>query len=304
MNISKAPKEAFQFVAPMQIGAAAGEGARRFKGIAYSGQPITDHPYWGQVVFDLRTVKSDAIIPVLRQHDPEKIVGHTEAVSIGSDIQVDGVLDPTEFSAEVAALSDSGFPWQMSVNIRPDSTEDIQAGARLTVNGHEITGPATIFHNSRIREVSFVPLGADANTSAIALSQFSEGRDMAREQELEQRVTELNAQLATQAEQITSLTQANSALTEKFAATTRDRRVADVMELFTAIGVEFSDDTAKPYLALEDTAFAAVAKHMTDLKAKAGEHLFGEHAPGRSGDSGKSALVLDAERRAKLATVK
>lgn len=299
MNLRDVPREAFRFATTVEL-AAGGEGkARRFRGIAYSGLPVNDHPYWGQVVFDLASTKAEQRIPVLRDHDPDKIVGHTEAVAIGSNISVEGVFDETAFSGEVAKLSDAGFPWQMSVNIKPGSIEEVRPGEKFSMNGHEVTGPAVVFRNSNIREVSFVPVGADANTNAIALSHFSQQeRNMAREQELEQQVNTLTAQVAQLTTQNQALTTQNQELADRFTAQVRERRVADVKDLFTAIGLEYTEQAAATYIALEDTAFAAVSAQMKALKAKPGEHLFSGHEPSNdSSGGGKSALVIDAERR-------
>jgi hypothetical protein len=37
----------------------AGEGKRRFAGLAYSGKEVTDHPFWPKVIFDLASTASE-----------------------------------------------------------------------------------------------------------------------------------------------------------------------------------------------------------------------------------------------------
>lgn len=299
MNLrDAAPPQAFHFNASVELTAGAEGKARRFRGVAYSGLPVTDHPYWGQVVFDLASTKAEQRIPVLREHDPSKIVGHTEAVAIGADITVDGVFDQTDFSAEVATLSDAGFPWQMSVHINPGSIEEIKPGAQLSVNGHEVNGPAVVFKNARIREVSFCPVGADPNTSAVALSYFSKESNMPTPQELQAQIEQLTGQVTTLTANNAALTAQNKELSDRFTAQAAERRAVAIKDLFTAIGQDYTDEAAKPYVSLDETVFSAVAAQMKSLKAKAGEHLFKGQGEGQGTGSGKSALVLDAERRA------
>ena len=70
---------------------------------------------------------------------------------------------------EVAKLSDEGFPWQMSVHIDPERVEKLSKNKTTFVNGQKVTGPANIFRNSKIREVSFTPTGMDDRTHAYVM---------------------------------------------------------------------------------------------------------------------------------------
>lgn len=162
------PINALRFSAPIAV-QENGEkpSSRPFGGIAYSGQAITNHFYWGKVIFDLPSISSPQNLPLLLGHDRNKIIGKTNAVKIKSDIQVIGqVFSDMKCGRDVAKLSDRGFPWQMSIHIEPGRIEKIREGLEKKVNGHKFTGPGHIFYNSKIREVSFTPTGFDDNTSA------------------------------------------------------------------------------------------------------------------------------------------
>lgn len=240
---------------------------RRFQGTAYSGLLVTDHPFWNRVAFDLSTTRAPQRLPVLRDHDGGQIVGHTERVSIEREITVEGVIAETDHGAEVARLSDQGFPWQMSVHIVPGSVEDLAPGATATVNGHEIAGPAVIFRNSRIREVSFVPVGADSQTRAIAFAGSARAPSG--------RPTGAAASLAAGARLAGRL----DALEGLVSAEHRARRAASVRDLFQALRVEYTPAAAAPYLRMTDEQFAAVDR---DLRWS------------RSADA---AIVAEARRR-------
>ena len=145
---------------------------RTFSGVAYSGEVITDHWYWKQVIFDLDSMQIKGRIPALLEHSSYQRAGAIESHSISyeSGLTVSGILLSNEYGTQVATDSDDGFPWQMSVRIEPSSIDEIQAGNTVTVNGKLLHGPITVFRGGRIREVSFCALGADENTMAVAAS--------------------------------------------------------------------------------------------------------------------------------------
>src|SRR5262249_45544209 len=69
-------------------------------------------------------------------------------------------------ASEVIGLADNGFPWQASIGADVQRQEFVDAGAQVKVNGRTFSGPLTVVRASTLREISFVPLGADASTSA------------------------------------------------------------------------------------------------------------------------------------------
>lgn len=141
-------------------------GVRAFEGVAYGGGIVTDHPLYDRVAFDLATTTLQTPAPALYMHrDP---VGTVDAAKIGGRIEIEGRLfaDADAQAAKVAAMADAGMPWQMSVGIWPGRVEEIGEGKTVILNGQTMTGPLTIYRDSRVREVSFCPLGADSTTVA------------------------------------------------------------------------------------------------------------------------------------------
>lgn len=159
------------------IRAAEGEGEGKklgtFTGNAYTGAAMKPSGWYGNLIVDLDGVRiPDQQRPVLRQHDHEQIVGHTESVKVQKDgpdkgILIDGVLSgQPEHTEKVTTLAKNGFKWQLSIGAEPIATEFLEAGEELEVNGELHKGPATISRVTELGEISFVPLGADGNTSA------------------------------------------------------------------------------------------------------------------------------------------
>lgn len=170
--------------------AAAEKKLRRFAMKAYTGGAMPLPNFYRPVVIDLAGMKAGAkSIPIFRGHDPDKIVGHADEIEITDrEIKVAGVISAdNEHSREIAASSDNGFPWQASVGAEPTAEfEYIAEGVKATVNGQTISGPCLIARKSILKEVSFVPLGADRRTFAkVAASAKQEGKIMEFEKWLE-----------------------------------------------------------------------------------------------------------------------
>lgn len=266
----------FSFSAVPQF-AMDGQGAaakRKFSGVAYSGEVIPGHWYWGNVVFELGSMSVPAKLPALIDHDRGKRAGYVtdHTVSDTSGFLVTGNLLTNESGKAVAQDSDEGFPWQMSVHIEPGSIEEVGVGTNVTVNGRNLTGPLTVFRNSSITEVSFTATGWDSNTSAAAMSRggepspSSQGDTAMDLKQLQDRVAALEAEKtslqASNTQLSADLKTANEALT-KFSA---DARTAAVQLLFSDIGREFKEDdsSVKQFSAMSQEAFDATAALMRD----------------------------------------
>ncbi len=150
-----------------------------FDGIAYTGAPMTPSGWWGVIVVDLEgVIIPSQHRPVLRQHDEEQICGHTTLIEVGEEgIKVSGVFSgQAEHTSKVTDPAKNGFEWQLSVGAVPLRTEFIESGATTKVNGREVSGPITISRETELKEISFVPLGADDSTSVTVTA--SRGKSM------------------------------------------------------------------------------------------------------------------------------
>lgn len=147
---------------------------RRFKMLAYTGGAMKLPGFDLPVVVDLAGLSIPGQrIPIFRDHRPNKVIGHTETItSDGKTLEAEGVVSGTGPDArEVLATSKHEFPWQASIGGTPDDLEHVPAGQQVQANGQTFTGPLYMARKSTLREISFVPLGADGNTyAAIAAS--------------------------------------------------------------------------------------------------------------------------------------
>jgi len=299
------PQDAFLFRAtPATIQTSKGDGTsvRKFTGIPYSGKPIR-HSYWGVVAFDLSATDAPDPTPVLVEHDRDKRAGFATLDITDTHIQIsDGTLLNNADGEAVASESDAGFPWQMSIHIQPGSIEEIAAGETIAVNGNTIHGPASIWRNNLIREVSFTPTGVDSETSAAALSGGAtppinpDNEETRMElEELKQEVADLKASLADEKTAREAAEQKATDATAALDAKNRETRLSAVKDMFKDLGRDFSEDAAKPYMDMTTDVFSAVVADMKAAKPQPSNTLFSSQADnGQNPEEGGGAALMAA----------
>lgn len=152
-------------------GAANGPAPRRFTMLAYTGA-IFDVGF-GPAVVDLTGLSLPRSVPALRQHDFDQFIGRADRLALeAAGVAVEGFLFDTDEGQKVARMSDQGAEWQASVGLSfsGEDIEFVERGAKLAINGRTIEGPFLAIRKAALREVSFVPLGADPNTKSVTLS--------------------------------------------------------------------------------------------------------------------------------------
>lgn len=149
-----------------------------FKMTAYTGGKLPVGGWAHPVVVDLAGMKIRAkSIPVLIEHSTP--LGHTSEVKINSgSITVAGVQSMGSVAAnEVIAAGKNGFPWQVSIGAGVMKASFFDAGESVEVNGRKHTGPLYVARQSVLKEVSFVSLGADSQTSASVVAKHIVTKD-------------------------------------------------------------------------------------------------------------------------------
>jgi hypothetical protein len=139
---------------------------------AYTGQII--ERWYGNLVISTQGIKTKAKLPVLREHQRDRVVGFaTKSWKDGSQLFLQGEYSAkTKDGQEVRDLGDEGFPWEASIGVWPKKVKVLESEKETAkVNGQELTGPLEIWLESEVREVSFVALGADDQTAAINFAQ-------------------------------------------------------------------------------------------------------------------------------------
>lgn len=299
----------------------AGAKKRKFSGVAYSGEVIDNHWYWGNVIFDMSTMTVPAKLPALIDHSRSKRAGYVTDSSIDNTtgFTVNGVLLSNEDGQAVAQDSDEGFPWQMSVHIEPRSIEEFAAGEPVVVNGRSLTGPLTVFRNSTIVEVSFTATGQDSNTAAVAMSRggVQQPTQTGETSMTPEQIAAMQQENATLKASNATLTQERDAARTDLDKFSKERRENDIKNLFSDVGREYKADDAevKAFSDMPQAAFDVMAGMLRSQFKKpaaagagaAGAALFSHAATGgnnpnqqgqQQAEAEENALLKDAEKRA------
>lgn len=137
----------------------------------YTGRPVDT--LRGKLAISVDGIETKSILPILREHTRDRIVGSGKTWKENNVLYAAGVFSQeTVDGREVLKLAEEGYPWQASMQVVPVEVKvlrDEKESAR--VNDFEIKGPAEIWLKSKVGEVSFVSLGADDQTAAISMAQ-------------------------------------------------------------------------------------------------------------------------------------
>jgi len=138
---------------------------------AYSGGELLVDGFDLPVVVDLAgVVLHTDNIPYLCDHkeDSEHTIGQSAEVTVGPGgiDSVGPILGENEATQNVVTLAAKGFRWPVSIGGMVQRPERVAAGATVNVNGRDFVGPIIIARGFTLREISFVPVGADPSASA------------------------------------------------------------------------------------------------------------------------------------------
>ena len=152
----------------------------RFEILAYNGGML-DLGFEYPVVINLSsTVVAGAGVPLLYQHQAERIVGQAEKVELTpTNIHATGVINGSGDDArEVKANAANGYKWQVSVGVETKNLHLIESNKTVVLNGQTFVGPVYVADDNTLREISFLSLGADSSTYAKLLVASLKGSTM------------------------------------------------------------------------------------------------------------------------------
>ena len=165
--------------------AAEGDSApagKKFRIVAYTGAQIRQGWSREPVVIDMAGMQLPATVPVVLGHDYSlgSILGQGRPFFEAGQLIVEGeILASNPNADQVAALAAAGYQFQASVGADVRRHQKIDAEGVTQVNGSAHVGPVRIVKASALREVSFVTLGADSQTSVAIAAEADEEVSMA-----------------------------------------------------------------------------------------------------------------------------
>lgn len=171
-------------------------GLRSIEIVGNSGTPFN---YAGEdIVVDFKRSSVAAQVPILRDHDTSRILGHTTRST--KSLVATGVLSGQKHEVEeVTTMADNGYPWQSSIYLDTEGYEsyDDDHKDKIEVNGQKYKAPLLVVWG-RVREYTICSLGADENTSSTF---FSWKPNMADELDVEQVDDETDLELSDEADE-------------------------------------------------------------------------------------------------------
>jgi hypothetical protein len=157
-------------------------GPKKFRIVAYTGAPIRQGWSREPVIIDMAGMQLPATVPVVLGHDYSlgSILGQGTPKLEGGQLIVEGeILARNGNADQVAALAEAGYQFQASVGADVRRHQKFDADVATTVNGAAHVGPLRVVKASSLREVSFVTLGADSQTSVAIAAEADEEHPMA-----------------------------------------------------------------------------------------------------------------------------
>jgi phage head maturation protease len=258
------------------------DGPVRFAGLAYSGGVIPGYGNLGDAAIDLASLRlPERAVFALVDHDPKARAGQLRAEVRDGGIHVEGHLfRGSSAGQEVAALFAEGAPWQLSVGLQA-RVEHTPKPRPIAINGQALR-LHTVFRDASLREVSFVPVGADPGTRVAAFALTQEDPRMTDH-------SDDAPDLAAMQRQIATLTAERDAALSALAQLKRSVRDQALTTLAVQLGRDLEADERDILGSIDDRAYAVLSASLL-RKPPVPEHLLREQATdGR-------APVAEAER--------
>ncbi|MCC7084841.1 MAG: hypothetical protein IT427_07530 [Pirellulales bacterium] len=167
------------FTAPVEIQASA-DRPPRFETLAYTGGAIRVGGYDLPVVIDLSGLSFRKSVTANLDHNPEKRVGHVSRIANdGRELVLHGIVSAVNESvSEFLKSARAGYPWQASVEVSPESIDEVARGQTVIVNGRELTGPIYVIRKGVLSAVAFLASGADDNTTVSIAAKAERAKNM------------------------------------------------------------------------------------------------------------------------------
>lgn len=153
-----------------------------FNMLAYSGGLMRVARFEHPVVVELSGIDySSQPVSILRSHNESQGVGHPTQIEVTAEgLRVGGTISfDNQHTQEILSASKNNFQWQASIGATPLQYRRVRRGETIRANGRTFEGPLIHVLKARLREVSFVTIGADHNTSVqVAAEHHSRDIDM------------------------------------------------------------------------------------------------------------------------------
>lgn len=135
-------------------------------GIAYSGGQVGQSWAGSPIVVSLAGMEFCEQTPLLYNHynAPAARLGELTPSVDANMLKVKGGIDPDVDASKTILKAGQKVKWQLSIGASIKKIKFFDKGESFQANGRSFDGPAYLVEQSKLREVSVVAVGADANT--------------------------------------------------------------------------------------------------------------------------------------------
>ena len=198
--------------------AADGKKLPSFKMVAYTGGVMRIPGWPSPIVIGLAGLTIPAqSLPILRDHDPSKIVGHATVAKERGRLVAYGTVSATTAAAlEFVSSAKNGFPWQASIG-----ASAVEGKVTFVGKGKEVRANGKTFKAERrglyyvqeaeLREISVVAAGADSATEVNVAAKQTGTQDSLEnimENNENNTVDEIRAEAAAESKRIAAIRKA------------------------------------------------------------------------------------------------
>lgn len=151
-----------------------GKDLAKVDGVAYSGGTFRQAWDVRDMAVDLSGMEISSQIPLLLSHMnwPNCRLGVVAAVHDGKQLTVQGGIDLSDEQGRDIAEKGRKYDWQLSIGADVIEAVAVPDGEERTANGRTFKGPILMVTKSKLREVSVVAVGADADTHLRIAASF------------------------------------------------------------------------------------------------------------------------------------
>jgi len=274
-----------------------------FTGVAYAGG-VVKLGYFGKIIVDLASFKTQSKTPMLFHHDGKKIVGHGKVNIEDGKLTVEGFVYNDDKSPEgqsIVSKFRKGFPWKLSIGWIWETRQFLSKGVKAKVNGKTVSGPITILSGNVLDEISFTGIPADRNTKVkIAASsdqstvfymeeensiQLKNG-DIEKMEFTQEEKDTLTKELADSKAKVVTLEgqlSTNGSELTKLKETVTDLKADGRKEKLKALDGKLSEDDTAKLLKLDDDSFDFMVGKLS-VKTKLPKDLTNHLAEGDDGE--------------------
>lgn len=154
------------FITLASDGTMSTEGLKKVDGVAYSGGSVGQSWYGDPIVLVISGIEMSPQVPLLYNHynAPSARLGVVTGKAESNMLMVSGGIDEEADGAKTIIKTGQKIKWQLSIGAGIVKMKRIEQGESVEVNGRKFDGPMLLVEKSKLREVSIVAVGADAET--------------------------------------------------------------------------------------------------------------------------------------------